>query len=108
MQTAAEPIKSPLAPIAIYPEPADFTIRAVWVELYLSAVRDTLTKLVTEAAEHDSSNIIRDAELVRTIDAHLSDLAGDISGTLNQVAERIVEDRYEGCARGPFYRARGV
>jgi hypothetical protein len=46
------------------------------------------------------------ADLVATIDAHLSDLAGDVAGTLNQVAERLLEDRYDGLPRGPFHRVR--
>jgi hypothetical protein len=36
----------------------------------------------------------------------LSDLAGDVAGTLNQVAERLLEDRYDGLPRGPFHRVR--
>jgi hypothetical protein len=95
-----------VAPISICPEPADFTRRALLAELILSAVKEHLTKLVEEAAHNDPSTIMRDADLVRTIDAHLSDLAGDIAGTLNQVAERLIDERYDGCPRGPMYRRR--
>lgn len=93
-------------PIAVYPSPDDFARRALIVDLLLSAVKEHLTAMVTDAAENDHTNIMRDADLVRTIDAHLSDLAGDISGTLNQVAERLLDDRYDGCARGPMHRVR--
>jgi hypothetical protein len=90
------------------PAPADFTQHAVHAELVLSLVREYLTKMVQDAAENDSSNIIRDTELVRSIDAHLSDLAGDIAGTLNMVAEQLTDDRYGVSTRGPFYRRRSV
>lgn len=93
-------------PIAVYPSPDDFARRALLAELVLSAVKEHLTKLVEDAAYSDPSSIMKDADLVRSIDAHLSDLAGDIAGTLNQVAERLVEDRYEGCSRGPMHRVR--
>lgn len=95
-------------PIPLEPAPEDFTRRALVAELVLSAVKAHLTKLVEDVANNDPSSIMRDADLVRSIDAHLSDLAGDIAGTLNQVAERLIEDRYEGCPRGPMHRVRCV
>jgi hypothetical protein len=93
-------------PIAIYPFPEDFTRRGLTATLILSAVKEHLTAMVTEAQQHDAGNSIKDAELIETIDAHLSDLAGDIAGAFNAAAERVIEDRYDGCARGPMYRRR--
>ena len=83
-------------PIALDPEPEDFTARAVCCEA-----------LIEDAAQNDPACLIRDAELAASIDAHLGDLKSDITGTLEQVAERICDDRYDGCPRGPFYRRRG-
>jgi hypothetical protein len=74
--------------------------------LVLSGAKEALTRIVREAAENDPTALVQDAGLIATIDAHLSDLAGDIAGTLNQVAERLLEDRYDGLARGPFHRVR--
>jgi hypothetical protein len=93
-------------PIAIEPAPEDFTARAVCCEALIDRVRLHLTALVEEAAENDPGRHIRDAELTASIDAHLTDLKSDITGTLEQVAERIRDDRYDGCPRGPFYRRR--
>lgn len=95
-----------LPPMPLEPHPDDFARRALLAGLVLSAVKEHLTRMVTEAAENDHTNIMRDADLVATIDAHLSDLAGDIAGTLNKVAERLIEDRYDGCSRGPMHRVR--
>jgi hypothetical protein len=95
-----------LPPIPVYPSPEDFTRRATLAELVLSGAKEALTKIVREAAENDPTAIMQHADLVATIDAHLSDLAGDISGTLNQIAERLLEDRYDGAPRGPMFRRR--
>jgi hypothetical protein len=87
------------------PDPADFTSRACHALLILSTAAIALRKLVTEAAEN--SNDIDKAELLRSIDAHLSDVGSDISGALHQAAERTIEDRYDGCrSRGPMHRNR--
>jgi hypothetical protein len=94
-------------PIALEPAPEAFTDRAICCEALIDRVRLHLTALVAEAAENEPGRAIRDAELTEAIDAHLGDLKGDITGTLEQVAERIGEDRYDGCPRGPFYRRRG-
>jgi hypothetical protein len=93
-------------PIAIDPEPEDFTARAICCEALLDRVKIHLTALIEDAAQNDSGRLIRDAELTASIDAHLSDLKSDITGTLDQVAERILDERYDGCPRGPFYRRR--
>jgi hypothetical protein len=91
---------------ALSPEPEDFTARAILCEALLDRVKLHLSALVEEAAENDSTLIIREAGLTQTIDAHLGDLAGDITGTLEQAAERLREERYDGCPRGPFFRRR--
>jgi hypothetical protein len=93
-------------PIAIDPEPEDFTARAICCEALLDRVKIHLTALIEDAAQNDSGRLIRDAELTASIDAHLSDLKSDITGTLDQVAERILDERNDGCPRGPFYRRR--
>ena len=92
--------------IALDPAPEDFTARAICCEALIDRVRLHLTALIEDAAENDPGRSIRDADLVASIDAHLGDLKSDISGTLEQVAERILNDRYDGCPRGPFYRRR--
>jgi hypothetical protein len=99
--------RKPIA-IAIDPEPEDFTTRAICCEALLDRVKDHLTALIEEAADNDPGRLIADAELAAAIDAHLGDLKSDITGTLEQVAERIRDDRYDGCRRGPFYRRRGL
>jgi hypothetical protein len=94
------------AVIALEPAPEDFTARAVCCEALIDRVRVHLAALIEDAAQNDPSRLIRDAELGASIDAHLGDLKSDITGTLEQVAERILDDRYDGCPRGPFYRRR--
>jgi hypothetical protein len=94
-------------PIALEPAPEEFTNRAICCEALIDRVRLHLTALVAEAAENEPGRAIRDAELTEAIDAHLGDLKSDITGTLEQIAERIRDDRYDGCPRGPFYRRRG-
>jgi hypothetical protein len=69
-------------------------------------VQAHLTALIADAAENEPGRTIRDAELLASIDAHLGDLKSDITGTLEEIAERIRDERYAGCARGPFYRRR--
>jgi hypothetical protein len=94
-------------PIALEPEPEDFTARATCCENLIDRVKAHLTELIEDAAENEPGNLIRDAELATSIEASLSDLKSDIAGTLERIAERIREERYEGCPRGPFYRWRG-
>jgi hypothetical protein len=93
-------------PIALDPHPEDFTARAMCCEALIDRVKLHLTALVEDAAQNDPGRHIRDAALADAIDAHLGDLKSDITGTLEQVAERIRDDRYDGCPRGPFYRRR--
>ena len=94
------------APIAIDPAPEDFTARAICCEALIDRVRLHLTALIEDAAENEPGRAIRDAALTTSIDAHLCDLKSDITGTLEQIAERIRDDRYDGCPRGPFHRRR--
>jgi hypothetical protein len=93
-------------PIALEPAPEDFTARAMCCEALIDRVKVHLTALIEDAAENDPGRFIRDAALAASIDAHLGDLKSDITGTLEQIAERIRDDRYDGCPRGPFYRRR--
>jgi hypothetical protein len=95
------------AAIALEPAPEDFTARAICCEALIDRMKVHLTALIEDAAQNDSGRLIRDAELAASIDAHLTDLKSDITGTLEQVAERIRDERYDGCRRGPFYRRRG-
>jgi hypothetical protein len=94
-------------PIALDPSPEDFTARAICCETLIDRVRGHLITLIADAAENEPGAAIRDAELLSSIDAHLGDLKSDITGTLELVAERMREERYDGCARGPFHRRRG-
>jgi hypothetical protein len=95
------------AAIALEPAPEDFTARAICCEALIDRMKVHLTALIEDAAQNDSGRLIRDVELAASIDAHLTDLKSDITGTLEQVAERIRDERYDGCPRGPFYRRRG-
>jgi hypothetical protein len=94
------------APIPREPDPEDFTARAICCEALIDGVAAHLGALIADAAGNDASGAIRDAELADTIDAHLCDLKGDITGTLERIAERLREERYGGCRPGPFYRKR--
>jgi hypothetical protein len=95
-------------PLPLEPSPGDFAARGLAATTMLSSVKEYLRQLVDDATENDPTTIMRDAELIESIDAHLSDLASDIAGTFAKVAERIVEGRYGSCPRGPMYRHRGV
>jgi hypothetical protein len=94
------------SPIAIDPAPEDFTARAICCEALIDRVKLHLTALIEDAAQNEPGRSIRDAELANAIDAHLGDLKSDITGTLEKIAERIRDDRYDGCPRGPFHRRR--
>jgi hypothetical protein len=96
----------PPAPMAIEPDPEDFTARAICCESLIEEVTAHLTALIEDAAQNEPGHAIRDAELGAAIAASLSDLKSDITGTFERIAERIRDERYEGCPRGPFYRRR--
>jgi hypothetical protein len=98
--------RKPVA-IALDPAPEDFTARAICCEALIDRMKVHLTALIEDAAQNDSGRLIRDVGLAASIDAHLGDLKSDITGTLERVAERIRDERYDGCRRGPFYRRRG-
>jgi hypothetical protein len=93
-------------PIPREPDPEDFTARAICCEALIERMAAHLAMLIEDAADNDPAGFIRDAELAATIDAHLDDLKGDITGTLEKIAERLRDDRYDGCRPGPFYRRR--
>jgi hypothetical protein len=92
--------------IALDPDPEDFSVRAKHVEHVIDACKSYLTALVADAADNEPGSSIADADLVGTIDAHLCDLAGDITGTLEKVAERIASERYGDAAPMPHYNRR--
>ena len=96
----------PPSPIALEPDPEDFTARAICCEDLIERVTTHLTALIEDAAENEPGNAIRDAELPAAIAASLGDLKSDITGTFERIAERIRDERYDGCPRGPFYRRR--
>lgn len=93
-------------PIPLDPDPDDFTARAICCEALIDHVAAQLVALLEEAADNDPGAFVRDAGLAASVDAHLGDLKGDITGTLEKVAERLRDDRYGGCRPGPFYRRR--
>ena len=95
-------------PIPREPDPEDFTARAICCETLIERMATHLTALIEDAADNDPGGFVRDAGLVATIEAHLGDLKSDITGTLEQIAERLRDDRYGGCRPGPFYRRRRV
>ena len=95
-------------PIPREPDPEDFSARAICCEALIERMAAHLTALVEDAADNDCGGFIRDAGLADTIDAHLGDLKSDITGMLERIAERLRDDRYDGCRRGPFYRRRRV
>src|ERR1700686_5348013 len=69
-------------PIALDPAPEDFTARAICCEALIDRVKLHLTALIDDAAQNEPGCQIRDAELAASIDAHLTDLKSDITGTL--------------------------
>jgi hypothetical protein len=95
------------APIALESAPEDFMARAICCEALIDRFELHLTALIEDAAKNEPGCSIRDAEFTSAIDAHLGDLRSDITGTLEQIAERMRDDRYDGCPRGPFYRRHG-
>jgi hypothetical protein len=93
-------------PIACDPEPEDFSDRAIYCEALIGSFKVHLAEMIEEAAENDPTGTIRDGELPSSIDAHLGDLSSDIAGTLARIADRIRDNRYDLCPRGPFHRRR--
>src|SRR5258708_38895555 len=75
-------------PIALDPHPEDFTARALLCEALIEAVQPHVTALIEDAAQNDPGSHIRDAALAASIYAHLTDRESDITGRLQQVAER--------------------
>ena len=94
------------APIPREPDPEDFIARAVCCEALIERVTAHLIALIEDAADNDPGGFIRDAELADSIGAHLGDLKSDITGTFEQIAERLRDDRYGGGPRGSYYRRR--
>ena len=59
--------------------PAALSGRACDIDALILAAKDLFTALVEDTAPHLN---VSPAELVRTIDAHMDDMAGDIRGAL--------------------------
>ncbi len=80
--------------IALHPEPEHFSACARHVEHVIGACQGYLHALVDCAGENEQGSLIADADLIGSIEAHLSDLAGETAGTLDRVAEQMISERY--------------
>lgn len=74
------------------------------VSLAFSAFKEHMLK-VAEAVAERCTHVDR-ADLVGSIDAHLSDACGDLAGALARASEDERDELYDGCPRGPFFRSR--
>jgi hypothetical protein len=90
--------------IFLEPEPEDFNELAEYLGALLEAVKEHHGKVCTIAGMNGAGNL---DDLIGAGDAALSDLQSDFRGAMQRVAERLSEERYEGCGRGPMYRSRG-
>jgi hypothetical protein len=73
--------------------PADHELRGDHCVRIVKAAKIALKALVEDAGTNDPTGIIEASGLVTTIDACLSDLAGDIGGTFEKTAEQMRSDR---------------
>ena len=92
--------------LALDPDPDDFIASAVHVMDVIAACKDYLCALVRHAEENESGASIADADLIGAVDAHLADLAGDIAGRFDAVAERMIDERYGSATRQRHYSRR--
>ncbi len=94
----------PLPAAKLEPSPADLDHAATLISLELSRAKENVSKII------DAINANLDkAEMRKSLDAYLSDCAGELVGAINNAAEKLRDDLYGGVsARGPFYRHRGV
>lgn len=78
---------------------------ALTVTLAFSAFKEHMTK-VAEAVSERCSHLDR-ADMVSSIDAHLSDACSDVAGAIARAAEDERDEEYDGIpARGPMHRRR--
>ena len=92
--------------IVLDPDPEDFLRRARDLDDALSACLRYLVALIADAGSHEPGAAIRDADLIGTLEGQFCDLAGDIVGTLETVAERIADERYGDAWPAPRYARR--
>lgn len=85
--------------------PDDLASIALSAALAIDLLKETLTTLIEEVAPRCSH--IEDARaLVKSIDAYLTDLSGEVCGTLAKAGEDERAELYDGCAPGPMHRRR--
>jgi hypothetical protein len=92
--------------IAPDPDPDDFIASATHVVQVIAACKDYLFALVRHAEESEQGASIAEADLIGAVDAHLADLAGDIAGRFDAVAERMIDERYGSATRQRHYSRR--
>lgn len=86
-------VNAPLRPIPVRSRPSDFTALATKVSLILSLVEAYLVETVKEAATNDETVTIDEEELIREVKAHLGDVSDEIVGSLNQIAQSMIDNR---------------
>lgn len=93
----------PSASVPLEPGPEDFRAKAKEIEAFLTFVKHVMTNTADELA-YNSPAIDRQA----LCDALLSlnDIASEWNGWLERAAERVEEERYDGCPRGVMHRSR--
>jgi hypothetical protein len=85
--------------IALRPKPEDFADCARHVEDVIEACKAYLIGLIGYADENEQGSSIAKADVIGSIEAHLSDLAGEMSGTLDRLANRMIDEASGGNAR---------
>ncbi len=72
---------------------ADHELRGDHCVRIVKAAMIALKALVEDAGANDPTGIIHASGLVASIEAYMSDLAGEIGGTLGKVAEQMRSDK---------------
>ena len=85
--------------IAFRPKPEDFAGCARHSEDVIDACKAYLIELIGYADENEQGSSIAEADMIGSIEAHLSDLAGEMSGTLDRLANRMIDEASGGNAR---------
>jgi hypothetical protein len=65
----------------------------------INACKAYLIGLVGYADENEQGSSIAEADLIGSIEAHFSDLAGETAGTLDRLADRMISEAYAAGAR---------
>jgi hypothetical protein len=92
--------------IVLDPDPEDYLRRARDIDDALSACRSYLVVLIADAGDHEPGAVIREADLIGTLEGQFADLAGDVVGRLETVAERIADTRYGDAWPAPRHAGR--